>query len=790
MFFLCTLLVISLDVTAFAATVWDNGSGNGLWNTPANWNPDVVPDNNTIVTVNTQVGPVIPAGTDANCLEIRIGSNSGTPTTMTMSAGSLSTTNWLMVGTENSINQGVFIFNGGTITCGKQGGGGGHLWIGYGGNGRLEIYGGTINVTNKFGLAFAAGGNGRALLYGGTITASDFSMAESGQTATMDITAGKLIISGNKTLLIKTYIANGWITAYGGNPRASLNLDYNVSNSGKTTLTATLPDLSKAWNPMPTGTWPQTSAALTWSSGSDAVSHDVYFGTDFDDVNNAARLAGDLNGDGLVSTYDLLLLCQYWLEDPNGSEPYAAVDEDNVVDMADFARMAHNWMAGADEVFKGNLSSNTFNVSSLTPDTMYYWRVDEVNSPQKIKGDVWTLHTGVDSSTLTGKIMCGYQGWFNTPTDGADKGWKHWGQDGGTFEPGSCVIDFWPDMSEMEPDEKYATPFQHADGSTAYVFSAYNRKTVLRHFKWMFQYGIDGVFLQRFAVSTTTPTGLNHCNTVLYSCREGANTYGRAYAVMYDLSGLVAGGTQQVINDWKFLVDSMKITRDSNDRAYLHHNGKPVVTIWGIGFNDRLYTLDECRSLVDFLKNDPNYGGNTVMIGVPSYWRTLTRDCVNDVRVHEIALAADIVSPWAVGRFSDDVTLNDYVNNVWAPDVNWCRTNNKEYLPVVFPGFSWYNLKYPNATFNAIPRRQGQFLWSQYASVINAGATMIYQAMFDEINEGTAIFKCTNDVPVGASPFVTYEGLPSDEYLWLLGQGTRALRGEISPIPSTRPARP
>ena len=84
----------------------------------------------------------------------------------------------------------------------------------------------------------------------------------------------------------------------------------------------------------------------------------------------------------------------------------------------------------------------------------------------------------------------------------------------------------------------------------------------------------------------------------------------------------------------------------------------------------------------------------------------------------------------------------------------------------------------------------GQFLWSQYASVINAGATMIYQAMFDEINEGTAIFKCTNDVPVGASPFVTYEGLPSDEYLWLLGQAARALRGEISPIPSTRPARP
>lgn len=789
-FFLCVLFVISLNITAFAATVWDNSSGNGLWNTATNWNPDTIPDSNTIVTVSTQVGPTILSGTDACSLEIRVGSNSGIPTTMTMSAGSLSTTNWLMVGTENSANQGVFILNDGVITCGQQGGGNGHLWIGYSSSGRLEVYGGTINVTNKFGIAYKAGGTASVLLYGGTITASDFSMAESGLSASIDVTAGELIISGDKTTLINIYIDNGWITAYDGNPRAILNLDYNISNTGKTTLTAAMSDLSKAWNPQPTGIWPQTSAVLTWSSGDGAVSHDIYFGTDLDDVNDAARLGGDLNGDGSVNTLDLFLLCQYWLDDPNGSEPYAGINEDNIVDWTDFAQMSQNWKAGANETFRGNRTSNTFNVSSLTPNTMYYWRVDEVSGKKKVKGDIWTLHTGVNSATLTSKVMCGYQGWFNTSTDGANKGWKHWGQDGGTFEPGSCVIDFWPDMSEMEPDEKYATPFQHADGSTAYVFSSYNRKTVLRHFKWMFQYGIDGVFLQRFAVSTATPTGLNHCDTVLYSCREGANTYGRAYAVMYDLSGLVAGGTQQVINDWKHLVDTMKITRDPNDRAYLHHNGKPVVTVWGIGFTDRLYTLSECRSLIDFLKNDPNYGGNTVMIGVPSYWRTLTRDCVNDVMVHEIALAADIISPWSVGRYNNNTTaLTDYLNNVWIPDANWCRTNNKEYLPVVFPGFSWYNLKYPDATFNAIPRLGGQFLWSQYASVINAGMTMIYQAMFDEVNEGTAIFKCTNDVPVGASPFLTYEGMPSDEYLWLVGQGGKMLRGE-RPLIFTRPDRP
>ena len=58
------------------------------------------------------------------------------------------------------------------------------------------------------------------------------------------------------------------------------------------------------------------------------------------------------------------------------------------------------------------------------------------------------------------------------------------------------------------------------------------------------------------------------------------------------------------------------------------------------------------------------------------------------------------------------------------------------------------------------------------------------------IDEGTAIFKCTNNPPVGASKFLTYEGLPTDHYLWLVGQGGRLLRGEIQPsdeMPARRP---
>jgi hypothetical protein len=377
-----------------------------------------------------------------------------------------------------------------------------------------------------------------------------------------------------------------------------------------------------------------------------------------------------------------------------------------------------------------------------------------------------------DASTLTGKVMCGYQGWFNCEGDGAERGWVHWTKGRGPLAPGNAKIDLWPDVSDLGADERFATGFTHADGRVAEVFSSFKEATVLRHFEWMRDYGIDGAFVQRFAVGLRDPKTLRHNNTVLAHCRAGAEKNGRVFVVMYDLTGLSAGRVESVIDDWRTLRAELRITESA---AYLRHRGQPLVAVWGIGFNDnRRYSLAECAALVEALKRD----GCTVMLGVPTYWRELKNDTLADAELHALMKRADVISPWTVGRYRTPAEAARHGEKVLQPDLAWCSAEKLDYLPVVFPGFSWHNMH--GGPLDQIPRRKGGFLWSQFVAAKRAGAQMIYVAMFDEVDEGTAIFKCTNDVPDSCEArFVSYEGLPGDFYLRLTGAGARLLRGEL-----------
>ena len=86
--------------------------------------------------------------------------------------------------------------------------------------------------------------------------------------------------------------------------------------------------------------------------------------------------------------------------------------------------------------------------------------------------------------------------------------------------------------------------------------------------------------------------------------------------VMYDLSGLRNQGEDcsVIIQDWKELVDELKVTTQPTNN-YLYHRDKPLVVIWGLGFPDRGYSIRNIGidKVIRFLKNDPQYGGCSVI---------------------------------------------------------------------------------------------------------------------------------------------------------------------------------
>jgi hypothetical protein len=389
-----------------------------------------------------------------------------------------------------------------------------------------------------------------------------------------------------------------------------------------------------------------------------------------------------------------------------------------------------------------------------------------------------------DYPTYDGLVMAGYQGWFWAPKDGimypdADK----------------IRIDMWPDVSEYK--KTYPTGLKLADGSTARFFSSTDESTVDLHFKWMKEYGIDGVFMQRFYDYTNPGYAREESDKVLKYALAAASKYDRAIAIMYDLSGLRPGeDCSSIIADWKFLVDSLKVTNQPGRKTYLHYRGKPLVVIWGLGFPDRPYDIRDIgiMRLINFLKYDPEYGGCSVMLGVPTYWRDLDKDCVHDNYLHYLIRQADLVMPWMVQRFTPLLyeELPRYRDEILA-DMKWCEKNNVGYVPDVYPGFSWYNISHHSNDMvqqpvGSIPRQGGKFYWGLLSTAIRSGAKMIYVSMFDEMNEGTAILKCTDNPPVSKDAEFLGLHVPSDTYLWLTGQAAKMLRGE-EPLTVTMPER-
>lgn len=359
----------------------------------------------------------------------------------------------------------------------------------------------------------------------------------------------------------------------------------------------------------------------------------------------------------------------------------------------------------------------------------------------------------VDNSTLDGKVMFGYQGWFNHPDDGAGIGWVHWGN---FYEPLNSTVDMYPDMRESGEDEKYDAHLSFPDGSRAPIYSSYNRNSVVRHMKWVRDYNLDGVFLQRFISNADNQKGMDHKDTVTVSVMEGCEKYGRVFAIMYDG---VANRVEDMKEDWMHLVDDIGVT--DSDR-YLHHRGLPLVSLWGYSVRSDA-TDDQLAEMIDFFKNnpEPKYRAS-IKLGV--FYNFYSQSAFQD-EFRQV----DVISPWFSGS-------TDYDRGQ-----KWGDDNNVDYIPVVHPGFSWYNLK--DDVKNKDPREGGQYLWDEVNDVIPVNPKSVYIAMFDEIDEGTAMFKLAeNDeqipregywLPLDADGF----DLPSDWYLRTASLATQIVRG-------------
>jgi len=291
----------------------------------------------------------------------------------------------------------------------------------------------------------------------------------------------------------------------------------------------------------------------------------------------------------------------------------------------------------------------------------------------------------VDASTLKGKLIMGYQGWFACPGDNHPRGaWVHWFARG-TASAVNTTVDLLPDVSELDADERCTTPWVSRRGKPVQLFSSQNPKTVARHFLWMKQHGIDGVALQRFIVGVRPSPNSPALDRVLANVRSASEAHGRVFHIMYDVAGAdPANWAQRLADDWARL-EAEGVTRSS---AYQRHRGRPVLAIAGIGLKTRPSTAEGTLRLIAELKKiSAPYGGITLLGSLPTNWRTLDGDNIPDPAWTKVYQSLDVMSPWTVGRFRDDAGADRYRKERLEPDIAEARRLGIDYMPVVFPGF-------------------------------------------------------------------------------------------------------
>ncbi|NUT36991.1 MAG: hypothetical protein HOV79_28375, partial [Hamadaea sp.] len=356
--------------------------------------------------------------------------------------------------------------------------------------------------------------------------------------------------------------------------------------------------------------------------------------------------------------------------------------------------------------------------------------------------------------------------------DGAPiNGWWQWSQNWSQPpSPSNTAIVSWPDVREYTRTYPTAYPAL-GNGQPAALFSQYDQQTVDTHFRWMAENGCNTAALQRFnPFGGEGPTR----DAMAGKVRAAAEAHGRKFYIMYDVTNWT-NMQSEIKTDW-----SSKMAAHTASPAYARQNGKPVVCVWGFGFNDdgRPFSAAACLDVVNWFKAQGCY----VIGGVPTYWR----QGINDSRpgYFDVYTAFHMISPWMVGRTGTLDGLDWFYTNVNVPDQAECNARGIDYQPCVMPG-----------DLSSRHRRHGDFYWRHFYNTSRLGCQGVYISMFDEYNEGNQIAKTAESAawaPAGSGIVTLDEDgtvCSSDYYLRITADGGRMFKGQ-APLTPVRPTQP
>jgi len=335
--------VLLVGLTNSALADW-TGAVSSDWYNAGNWT-GAVPTSGETASIDSPTPltwPIIDGGT-ADTGQLRIGYTATYQGELTVTGGAtLNVNGELRIGRKSNDGSGqavgILHISGATTTINVTE----RIEHGRHGDATINMSGGYLHCDAELRLAYRFDATSTVYLSGGTIDLG----ANPGITvyandgvpdsASIDISGdGKLTLAGNQVSTIESLVSDGIITAYGG--EGAVLVSYDGQTDITTVETIGGPDASEP-NPADEQADVPRDAVLSWKTGTNAETHDVYFGTSFEDVNNA------------TTTVD------------------------------------------AGSVYQGRIDTNIYAVTErLEFGQTYYWRVDSVDASTTNKGYVWSF---------------------------------------------------------------------------------------------------------------------------------------------------------------------------------------------------------------------------------------------------------------------------------------------------------------------------------------------------------------------------------------------------------------